>query len=184
MSVSFKQAVMLAIAMGLSACAGPNQDPPLRINVSSTPAGATCQATRDDQLIGRIAATPSWIRVTNAASTIVVSCEAPGHMTGRSLVVSYVDGSSVAPYLFVGGVVGLGVALAVASASGTIFTYQSDVEVTLAPQVFTTAEERDVFFDGVIARIRQQAEGQTSTALFDAEITRLDGLRQAVGIAR
>lgn len=151
----------------------------MRIGVASTPAGATCEAVRDNQPIGRVTSTPGLLRVTNSASTIVLHCEAAGHAPGRTLVVSVTDAATTGLYILAGGLVGL----VAASATGVMYTYPADVAVTLIPQIFTTAAERDVFFDGLIARLRQQAANQSDAALFEAEIARLEGLRQTVRVA-
>lgn len=177
MSLKIKQLAVLAGAFGLAACA--NQEPPVRIGVASTPAGASCVAVRDNQPVGRVAATPGLLRVTNSASTIVLDCEAAGHATGRTLVVSVTDGATAGLFFLAGGLVGL----VAASATGAMYTYPADVAVTLIPQTFPSAAERDVFFDRKIEGLRQQAANQIDAALFEAEIARLEGLRQTVRVA-
>jgi hypothetical protein len=176
MPLKIKQLVVLASAFGVAACASANQEPPVRISVASTPAGASCEAVRDNRPIGRVTSTPGLLRVTNSASTIVLHCEAPGHAPGRNLVGSVTDGATAGLYILAGGLVGL----VAASATGAMYTYPADVAVTLIPQSFTTAAERDAFFDALIARQRKQAADQSDAALFEAEIARLEGLRQTV----
>lgn len=150
----------------------------MRIGVASTPAGATCEAVRDNRPIGRVPSTPVAIRVTNSASTIVLHCEAPGHAPGRTLVASVTDGATVGLSILAGGLVGL----VAASATGAMYTYPPEVAVTLIPQSFAAAAERDFFFDALIERLRQQAANESDTALIEAEIARLEGLRQTARV--
>jgi hypothetical protein len=160
-------------------CAGNQAEPPVRIALTTTPTGATCEAQRDGQMVGRVAPTPGLLRVTNSASPIRISCDAPAHATGRAIVPSRTDGSTAGLYFLAGGLIGL----AAASASGAMYTYPADAHVALVPDVFPDAARRDAFFDPLVTRLREQVAGTTNdppaVALMEAEITRLEGLRQA-----
>ena len=70
-----------------------------------------------------------------------------------------------------------------ASATGAMYTYAADAHVTLVPEAFPDAAQRDAFFDPLVTRLREQVAGTTNdppaVTLMEAEIARLEGLRQA-----
>ncbi|NGM24365.1 hypothetical protein G3576_30535 [Roseomonas stagni] len=183
MSLRSCRAVLAGAGLVLTvACAGNPSEPPVRIAVTTTPVGATCEARRDGQAVGRVAPTPGLLRVTNSASPIQVSCDAPAHATGRTVIASRTDGSTAGLYFLAGGLIGL----AAASATGAMYAYPADTHVALVPQSFPDVTQRDAFFDPIIARLREQVSGTTNDApavtLMEAEIVRLEGLRQAARI--
>lgn len=137
---------MLVVVVGLGAlftgCATITGGTSQTIAVTTAPAGADCQFTREGKLVGRINPTPGVMPVSKATGNIGVSCTKDGFEPTVGSVSSEFQAATFGNILL-GGIIGV----AVDAASGAMNKYPEQVSFTLIPVAFASAADRDAFFD-------------------------------------
>lgn len=134
--------LLAASALALGACGGPATGVMSSIAVSTTPPGASCEAMRDGEVAGSIAATPGQMPVARSRQDMVVTCRRDGFLPGVGFVPASARPEMVAAYALAGGVTGI-----IAGASDpNAYGYPSEIAVTLVPGEFPDARARDSFF--------------------------------------
>lgn len=120
-------AVILA-GLSLTGCATIMEGTGQSVAVSTTPAGAQCDASHAGTHLGTVAATPGSLRIDKSKNDLQVTCAKNGYQRASS---SYSPGFVGTTFgnLLVGGVVGV----VVDAASGANYTYPKEVHMDLAP---------------------------------------------------
>lgn len=132
-------AILAVLATG---CATITSGTSQTIAVTTEPAGADCQFTRDGKLVGRINPTPGVMPVSKASGNIGVSCTKEDYQPTVGSVSSEFQAMTFGNILL-GGIIGV----AVDAASGAMNKYPEQVTFVLIPASFATDADRDVFFD-------------------------------------
>ncbi len=136
----------MAVVIGLSilstGCATITSGTSQTIAVTTDPAGADCQFTRDGKLVGRINPTPGVMPVSKATGNIGVSCTREGYQPTVGSVSSEFQAATFGNILL-GGVIGV----VVDAASGAMNKYPEQVSFVLIPLSFPSAADRDAFFN-------------------------------------
>ncbi len=143
----------IALALTFSGCASIVEGTDQSVTVQTNPSGASCELKRDGTVIGVVNPTPGTVNVDKSKDDIAVLCKKEGYQDGSGAFSSEFQGMTFGNLLF-GGIIGV----AVDASSGAMHEYPASVTVTLAPNSFANALERDKFFDGQASAIRQDAE--------------------------
>lgn len=169
----------------LGGCATLTKGSSQNITVTTDPIGAICTLTREGEVIGIVNPTPGTLNVSKSHTDLVVRCVKDDYVDAVGNVGSKFQAMTFGNILF-GGLVGV----VVDAASGASAEYEPTITIRLVPAVFTSAEERDRFFDQrrdefvaeaqkVKERIDRMCAGEScAQQLADAE------KEQAAGLAR
>lgn len=141
-----------------SACASIVTGTSQTVAVTTEPSGAACTLKRGDTIVGIVNTTPGTVRIDKSKDSIVVLCMKEGHDEGSETLTSDFQGATLGNIL-IGGVIGL----AIDAGSGALNKYPEEIGVFLTPASFTSAEERDGYFQRVIDRIRANATSSVET---------------------
>lgn len=123
-----KYLAMIALVLGLTACASAFNGNEQQITVVTTPDAAQCTLTRkDDGKIGEIDSTPGSAIIKRTSNDVIINCTKKGYkptvFTDKSDVSAWTFGND----LVLGGVLGNGVDLV----TGAAYAYDSPVEIKL-----------------------------------------------------
>jgi hypothetical protein len=129
-----------------SGCATLTKGTSQTVTINTDPHGAMCTLSRDGKPIAVINPTPGSMPVEKSSGTISILCKRLGYLDSAGAMASEFQSMTFGNILF-GGLIGL----AVDAASGALNQYPDMVTITLIPEMFDTAEERDKFF----ARMKQ-----------------------------
>ncbi|MFC1681823.1 hypothetical protein ACFL1S_08640 [Pseudomonadota bacterium] len=134
---------VIAFSMLLaSGCATVTKGTDQEVTVTTDPEGARCTLTREGAILAVIDPTPGTITVQKSKKNVSVSCELPEYKDSSGMLESKFSDMTLGNVLF-GGIVGI----AIDASSGASRQYDPIVTLTMIPERFPTAEERDVFFD-------------------------------------
>lgn len=139
----------------ISGCATVTTGSTQSITISTIPEGATCLMVREDETIGAINGTPGTVTVDKDKDPISIECTLAGHMETIESIESNFQGATLGNVIL-GGVIGI----AIDAGSGAMNKYPTSVELVLIPESFATVEERDEFFNKILAKLDEQAEIQ------------------------
>lgn len=156
----FFRVVLAGMLLSLGACASVVEGTDQSVTVKTIPAGASCELTRDGETIGAVNPTPGSVVISKSKDTVAVNCTKDGHEPGAETVASSFQGMTFGNIL-IGGIIGVGID----AASGAMHYYPDNVEVFLIPNSFASAEERDAFFDQIIARRKVRGEAEIQEAM-------------------
>lgn len=144
--------VALAFALsGLTGCATLTTGTDQTVEVMTEPEGAACTFTRNGETIGVVDPTPGTLNVAKANADILVRCTKPGYLDNTGKVGSAFQAWTFGNILF-GGLIGVFIDIA----SGATSEYEPRVHITMIPQQFASAADRDVFFDRMKALLADE----------------------------
>ena len=142
--------VLLASSV-LGACATIIEGSDQTVTVITDPPGAVCNLDRDGITMAVVNSTPGTVTVDKSMDNIGVICKKDGHFDGASFLSSDFQAMTFGNIIF-GGVIGV----AIDAGSGAMHEYPESVTVVLAPESFSSANDRDAFFDRQRTRIEAQ----------------------------
>jgi hypothetical protein len=146
----FLPTTILGVALG--GCATITSGTSQTIEVTTYPAGAACEGTRDGAPVGSVAATPGTFTVDKAPKTLTVTCRRDGYQSAVKRL------SAVAQPMTFGNVIAGGViGVAVDAASGAMTVYEDLPMLIMTPVSFTSEQARDDFFKRAAEEIRRAA---------------------------
>ncbi len=135
-------AAMLFALSVLPSCATITKGTSQTVTVDTDPPGAACTLSRGGQEIAVVDPTPSPISIKKEKAAITLSCKKDGYLDSTGVIESKFQAMTVGNILF-GGVIGA----AVDAKSGAMNKYPPEVTITLIPEYFESAAEREAFFD-------------------------------------
>jgi hypothetical protein len=145
-------ALLLAAVALCSGCATLVKGSTQTITVNTEPAGAICTLARDGKTLAIINPTPGSIPVEKASGPISVLCRRSGFEDAAGTLASEFQSMTFGNILF-GGLIGI----VVDAASGAANQYPDAVTITMIPEGFATAEDRDRFFDAMKATLLSES---------------------------
>lgn len=150
----FRLAALAAVAaLSLSACATVTTGADQTISVVTDPSGAECRLDRGNSTIAIVNPTPGTVLVDKSKDAILVRCQSEGYQETAANLSSEFQGATIGNVLL-GGLIGV----AIDAGSGAMNKYPEQVTLLLIPASFSSAEERDRFFDGAIERTRNRGQ--------------------------
>lgn len=145
-------ALVLALAP-LGACASITQGTSQNVTVNTRPPEAQCDLHRAGERIASVSTTPSTIRIGKSGNDIEVSCTKDEHEDAKGTLSSSFQTMTLGN-LLLGGFVGL----AIDASTGAATEYPPSIVIVLPPKSFDTPEERDEFYEPLVAEVKDQAE--------------------------
>ena len=148
-------ALLFCIIAGLlmSGCASIVKGTSQSVTVNTDPVGATCWLSRDGKQIAAVNPTPGTVTVGKASGTISVDCKKVAYQDAAGVLASSFQAMTFGNIIF-GGIVGV----AVDAASGAMNEYPPMVTITMIPEEFASAADRDTFFDKMKTTFLQEAD--------------------------
>lgn len=147
-------AVLAATTALGSGCATITKGTTQTVTVSTDPAGAVCTLTRDSKPLAIINPTPGSMPVEKGMGAVAIVCKRQGYLDSAGTMTSQFQAMTFGNILF-GGLIGI----AVDAASGAMHEYPAMVTITMIPEEFGSAAERDAFFERMKATlVRESAE--------------------------
>lgn len=144
----------LAALAGLPGCATVTSGISQNVSVVTDPPGAVCQFQRGGEVVAVVNPTPGTAWIYRSGRDMAIECARPGSITTLVQVPARFQALTVGNLIY-GGIIGL----AVDAASGAMSIYPGMVTITLPPERFASAAERDAFFAARTAEVlRQHAE--------------------------
>jgi hypothetical protein len=134
--------IAAACVLCLSGCATVVKGSSQPVTLETKPPGATCVLTRKSKTVAVVNPTPGTVTVDKSKDAMAVSCTKDGYEEAAGVVKSEFQPMTFGN-IILGGLIGV----AVDAASGAMTEYQPSVTITLIPNRFETAQERDAFFD-------------------------------------
>jgi hypothetical protein len=147
-----KVAVVLGACLLSGGCATLTTSSSQTVTVQSDPPGAMCTFMRDRELVGLVNPTPGSLSVSKSRVDMTVRCVKDGYLEASGVVGSRFQPMTFGNILF-GGLVGV----VVDASSGAMTKYEPQITITLVPAVFSTAQERDQFFDQRVTQFAAEA---------------------------
>jgi hypothetical protein len=135
-----------------SGCATLTSGSKQAISLNTDPDGATCDLVREARPLASLATTPGQVQVDRERAAIDIACRKSGYQLADLHVESMVDDWTFGNIL-IGGVIGF----AVDAATGAMRQYPQYITLTLVPEEFATAEERDRYVKERLARFDNEA---------------------------
>lgn len=172
---------VLLLTMVVGACATIVEGSDQTVTVITEPPGATCTLNREDTYAGVVNPTPGTVSVERSMDNIGVICTKEGYFDGAASLSSDFQAMTFGNIIF-GGFIGL----AVDASSGAMHEYPESVTVVLSPKSFSSANDRDAFFDRQRERIGRGA-GEAIEKLrqsCDQKTQDCEGLEKAINEAR
>jgi hypothetical protein len=102
--------------LGLPGCSTVTTGTNHSIAVTTVPAGATCNLTRDGEFLTVVQRTPGTATVSKSGHDIAVDCSAPGELTGAGVIPAGPQYATLGN-IFVGGLIGYAIDLGSGAAS-------------------------------------------------------------------
>ncbi len=121
-----KKIIMLAAALGLSACSSIVEGTSQELVINTNPEGADCALIREGQVIGRVSPTPGGITIKKSKHDINVECTKKGYQKATFFNKSDVAGATVGNIILGGGI-----GWAIDSANGADNKYTTPMNITL-----------------------------------------------------
>ena len=144
------RALMVPAFLATGACSTVIEGTDQPVMISTEPQGAQCVLWRDGRRVGEVGQTPTSIVVSKSKDDITVTCTEDGYQETSATLTSGGSGWSFGNVAF--GLLFGGIGLIVDAASGAMTKYPDSIQVTMVPANFTTEEQRDRFFDALVAR--------------------------------
>ena len=135
----------------LGGCATITKGTQQTITIATDPTGAVCDLTRDAKPLAVVNPTPGSIPVEKASGSIAILCKKPGFKNAAGTLASEFQAMTFGN-IILGGIIGI----AVDAVSGAMHQYPAMVTITLEPEVFATAAERDAFYDKLQAELKRE----------------------------
>jgi len=150
-------ALAVLIVAVLPGCATITKGSSQTVTIDTKPPGATCTLTRGGKRFAIVNPTPGAISVEKSSDAISLSCTKDGYLESAGTLESSFQAMTFGNILF-GGLIGV----AVDAASGAMHEYQPLVTITLIPEEFASAAERDAFFVDMKAEFLKEAKEVTA----------------------
>jgi hypothetical protein len=166
----------LGLAAAASGCASIVVGTDQSVTVQTTPSGASCELKRDGTVIGVVNPTPGTVTVDKSKHDIAVICKKDGYQDASGAFSSDFQDMTFGNILF-GGFIGV----AVDASSGAMHEYPASVTITMAPNSFPNATERDKFFDQRADGIRKDAEAAIAKVKENCKSSQQKACDEAVG---
>lgn len=131
---------MISLA-ALSGCASIASDNDTTTYIQTVPELARCDLKGDD--FERVVVTPGAISLPSKAAPVSVTCTADSYKPGVATLDTSVDGW-IFGNIILGGVIGA----VIDAGRGAGMRYPEEIEIILEPEMFTTIEKRDAFYEG------------------------------------
>ena len=128
------------------------------MTVLTEPPNAVCTLSQDEATVAVVNPTPGTVSVEKSKDNIGIICEKDGYFNGAAALSSDFQAMTFGNIL-IGGFIGL----AIDASSGAMNEYPASVTIVLAPEAFSTANDRDAFFDRQRTRIEREAAGMVAT---------------------
>lgn len=160
-----------------SACATISEGSSDSIYVVTSPAGASCAATRDGGPVGHVNPTPGSMTVDKSKKAITLDCGKEGYLDARGVIASEMEAMTFGNLIF-GGLIGV----AVDASSGALNDYPESITIEMTPAAFPNEEERDEFFqrrEDRIAKARDAAVAAVNRNCDEARANCKDKIKQA-----
>ena len=141
----------MGFLMLLGGCATITKGTQQTVTVATDPTGALCNLTRDGKPLAVVNPTPGSIPIEKAVGEISIACKKAGYKDAAGTMASEFQAWTFGN-IILGGVIGI----VVDAASGAMNQYPSMVTITLEPEAFASAKERDVFFDKLGADLKRE----------------------------
>jgi hypothetical protein len=119
---------VLSALLALGACASVVQGVDQSLAVMTEPAGASCNITRDGDLLGSVYPTPGVISVDKSKGNIMVECERDGYERTLAVLPARFDGMTWGNAI-IGGLMGAGIDVL----TGAMHRYPNSILVRLKP---------------------------------------------------
>ncbi len=149
---------ILLSSLVLGACATLVEGTDQTVTVLTEPPNAVCTLSQDGATVAVVNPTPGTVSVEKSKDNIGIICEKDGYFNGAAALSSDFQAMTLGNIL-IGGFIGL----AVDASSGAMNEYPASVTIVLAPEAFSTANDRDAFFDRQRTRIEREAAGAVAT---------------------
>lgn len=124
----FRSSMIIAAAIGVSACSSIVEGTSQQILVNTTPSGADCALEREGIVIGRVNPTPGSALVDKTKHDITIKCTKDTFHES-----TYMNKSDVAGATFGNILIGGGIGWIIDSASGADNKYTSPANITMVP---------------------------------------------------
>lgn len=121
-----KKIILLAAALGLSACSSIVEGTSQELVINTNPEGANCALIRENQVVGRVNPTPGGITIKKSKHDITVECTKSGYQKASYFNKSDVAGATVGNILLGGGI-----GWAIDSANGADNKYTTPMNITM-----------------------------------------------------
>ena len=144
---------VLLLSLVVGACATLVEGSDQTVIVITDPPGAVCTLDQDGKTVAVVNPTPGTVTVEKSQDNMGVICKKDGHFDGAVSLSSDFQAMTFGNIIF-GGIIGVGID----AASGAMHEYPESVTVVLAPESFSSVNDRDVFFDRQRERIGREAE--------------------------
>lgn len=157
----YRHAALLCLAAALLAaggCATITTGTSQTITIETSPPGAVCRLTRDNQTLGIVNPTPGSITIGKDKDNIDLTCEQEGFQPTSSSMSPSMEGWTLGNAL-IGGLIGI----AIDAGSGALNEYPASIQVTLIPESFTSLAERDAYFDRMVDDVNTQFDTTSAT---------------------
>jgi len=129
-NMSRKTAPLLCIILGLSmgGCATIIEGTDQPIGLMTTPAGATCDLSREGKVFAQISPTPGQIVVEKTKHDILIECRKEGYQRAQVIAKSTFSGTTFGNIL-AGGIIGV----VVDASSGANNEYPESIDIKMTP---------------------------------------------------
>ena len=138
--------LLMSMVCLLPACASIMSDNKSVTYLETTPEVAKCELHGQD--FKRVITTPNSIPLPSEAAPITVACTAPGYKRTTATLDTKHDG-----WIWGNILLGGGIGLIVDAAKGSGFKFPPKYSIILEPEQFATLDERDAWFDRLIADV-------------------------------
>ena len=163
----FTAITVLGFAAAVAGCATITKGTDDLVTIDTDPGGAQCFLFTENKQIAVINPTPGSIKIPKSKKDLSVRCEKDGYFPTEGVIASSFQAMTIGNVLF-GGIIGV----AIDAGSGAMHKYEEGVSITLIPESFSSAEERDGFFDTLRADY---------LAGYDAAIVKIEDKCEAAG---
>jgi hypothetical protein len=141
----------VGLALLLPGCATITKGSQQTVTVATDPTGAACSLTRDGKPLAVVNPTPGSIPIEKASGTVAIACKKAGYKDAAGALASEFQAWTFGN-IILGGIIGI----VVDAASGAMHEYPAMVTITLEPEAFASAGERDAFYDRLVADLRRE----------------------------
>jgi hypothetical protein len=135
----------------LGGCATITKGTQQTVTISTDPAGAICNLTREGKPLAVVNPTPGSVPIEKAVRDITIACSKAGYKDAGGTMASEFQAWTFGN-IILGGIIGV----VVDAASGAMNQYPSMVTFTLEPEAFASAQDRDAFFDRMTADLKRE----------------------------
>ncbi|RED51385.1 hypothetical protein [Aestuariispira insulae] len=133
---------LLTMLGALTNCAAIVTGTDQEIEVTTQPAGATCQLSQGNERVSTIPSTPRTVSVDRSWSDLYITCEKKGHLPETVMVPSELEPVTFGNIL-IGGIIGF----SVDAATGSMREYPDEQFFVLVPGEFSSAQDAHDYFN-------------------------------------